>query len=405
MTNTTPLADFGRLLSPHYDTSGVWALYVRDDATGAILGELQDFTKATFISRFNDVGSWEVETHLDEVALELIRRRKVGIVARVGESTVISGPMTRAARTWDRDGERLTVNGVSDLCWAANRIIRSPNVEQNEWSGTFDFVLRNLLWAGIALGQGGPNIAGVGGAVPGPPYECAIAVRWERCLTAMQAAARQSSPIYGFDIRDLTFETWRPSNPGTVFALELGTMGSYELIAEAPEANWLAVLGKREGADRQFRYVGDAESIADWWQYEDVLDASSAGEDPTELEPPPEGWPGEPEYGPWPDNQEALQAAGEEALAEKIIPVSCKVTPIDIPSQRFGLHYGLGDLATVYFADGLEFTEIITEVTIQLDSDKALSVQPTVGAPQMNLETFRRLESVERRIRRLEMGR
>jgi hypothetical protein len=81
------------------------------------------------------------------------------------------------------------------------------------------------------------------------------------------------------------------------------------------------------------------------------------------------------------------------------------VTPVDIPTQRFGLHYGLGDLATVYFADGLEFTETISEVTIALDTNKALSVVPTVGAPQMNLETFRRLESAERRIRRLEMGR
>jgi hypothetical protein len=216
----------------------------------------------------------------------------------------------------------------------------------------------------------------------------------------MQAAARQSNPIYGFDIRDLTFESWLPTNRGTIFALELGTMGSYELVAEIPDANWLAVLGRREGPERQFRYVSDAESVADWWQYEDVLDASSAGEEPERgTDEDGNEW-----ENPWPDNQEELQLAGEEALAEKLRPVSCRVTPIDIPTQRFGLHYGLGDQATVHFADGLEFTEIITEVAITLDSNNALSVYPTVGAPQMNLETFRRLESIERRVRRMEMG-
>jgi hypothetical protein len=397
----TPLADWGVVpQNPHYDTSGVWALYVRDDSNGEILGELQDYTKATFISRFNDVGTWEIESHLSEIALELIRRRKVGIVARVGESTVLSGPMTRVQRTWDRDGERLVITGYSDLWWAASRIVATPNVETIDFEGSFDFVLRNVMWQGMQ--RSGPYILGVEGATPGPqPFPCGVSVRWERCLTVMQAAARQSVPIYGFDIRDLTFESWLPGDHGTIFSLELGTMGSYELVAESPDANWLAVLGRREGAERQWRYVADAENVAEWWGYEDVLDASSAGEEPERgTDEDGNEW-----ENPWPDNQEELQLAGEEGLAEKIKPVSCRVTPIDIPTQRFGLHYGLGDLATVYFADGLEFTETISEVTIGLDTNKALSVVPTVGAPQMNLETFRRLESAERRIRRLEMGR
>jgi hypothetical protein len=106
--------------------------------------------------------------------------------------------------------------------------------------------------------------------------------------------------------------------------------------------------------------------------------------------------------GPWPDNQEALRLAGLEALAELDRPVAVKVTPIDVPNQQFGLHYGLGDMVDVVFPDGTVVHDIITEVTIGLSTNGPLMVQPTVGNPQMSLDTFRDLRAIERRLDILE---
>jgi hypothetical protein len=393
MTNVSPLGA-PTVGTNVYDTRGNWRVLVRDDATNQITNEIDDFSEATFIARFNDVGSWEVKSRSAGPATAAVRQGRVSLVVRAGADTVISGPLIRSARTWDENGEQVVMNGVSDLTWAATRVIRNWGVDYLDFGGSFGWVLAQLLWSGIAE-RSGPNVA-ITAPDRGPePYPCNVSVRWEPVLPAMQGAARQSRPVYGFDVRDLTFEHWLPTDPGVIFSAELGTMAGYELVLERPDANRVYVLGKREGADRQWRMAQDDASVAYWWEEEQVRDRSDVGDEP---ETPEEGQP-EP---PWPDNQEALAVAGLEALAELDRPVAVKVTPIDVPNQQFGLHYGLGDLVTVVFPDGTVVTDIVTEVTIQLSENQPLMVQPTVGNPQMSLGTFRRMAAIDRRLNLLE---
>ncbi len=395
MTAATPLGFAGTPGQWVYDTRGTWRILIRDDTNGQIINELEDFSEATFIARFNDVGTWEVRSRLAGPATDLIRRGRASLVIRAGPDTVMSGPVTRAARTWDEAGEQVVLNGASDLVWAARRSIRNWGVDYIDLGGSFGWVLAQLLNLGAAE-RSGPAIAiPVPDRGPGSPWPCNVSVRWENVLAAMQAAARQSRPVFGFDVRDLAFETWLPSDPGVVFSAELGTMAGYELVVEVPDANRVYVLGKREGPDRQWRLVQNDPSVGYWWEVEQIRDRSDVGDEPEDVEegqPPP----------PWPDNQEALQVAGLEALAELDRPVAVKVTPIDVPSQQFGLHYGLGDLVTVVFPDGTQVTDIVSEVTVTLKENQPLSVQPTVGAPQMSLDTFRRLAATERRLNLLE---
>jgi hypothetical protein len=380
-----------------YDTRQEWHILIRDDETGQMVSEVEDFTDATFIARFNDVGSWEFKTRYTAGVTDLVRRGHASVVARVGPDTVISGPVTRAARVWDEAGEQATLNGVSDLVWAASRIIRNWGIDTIDLGGSFGYVLAWLMYFGVAE-RTGPPLTVVAPEQGPEPYPCNVSVRWEPCLPALQAAARQSRPVYGFDIRDMTFETWLPTDPGVIFSAELGTMAGYELVVERPDANRVYVLGKREGPDRQWRLVENAENAAYWWPVEQVRDRSDVGEEP-------ERWTdddGNEHEGPWPDNQAELEVAGQEALAELDRPVAVKVTPIDVENQRFGFHYGLGDLATVVFPDGTVVQDIITEVTISLSTNGPLIVQPTVGQPQMSLDTFRDLRAVERRLNLLE---
>jgi Siphovirus ReqiPepy6 Gp37-like protein len=392
-----------------YDTRNNWRLLVRDDTNGQLVNEVEDFSEATFIARFNDVGTWEFKTRLVGPATDLVRRGRASLVARVGPDTVISGPVTRAARTWDETGEEIVVNGVSDLVWTAVRVVRNtgplpPGGDGAEVviEGSFPWVLHWLMHHAVS-GRAGPNITWESQAQGPQPYPCSVTARWEPVLGVMQRAAQQSRPVYGFDVRDLHFEHWLPRDPGVIFSAELGTMAGYELVVERPDANHVFVLGKREGADRQWRLATNDPSADYWWPVEQTRDRSDVGEEPEEPEEPEDGWPGgQPPVMPWPDNQEALRIAGLEALAELDRPVAVQVTPIDVENQQFGLHYGLGDMAHVIFPDGSEVHDIITEVTIQLSTNGPLIVRPTVGNPQMSLDTFRDLRAVERRLTLLE---
>jgi ReqiPepy6 Gp37-like protein len=387
-----------------YDTTSEWHILVRDDETGLMVNEVGDFSEATFIARFNDVGTWEFRSRLAGPATDLVRAGHRSVVVRVGADTVISGPITRAARVWDEGGEQVTMNGVSDLVWTAVRLMRSGGIEETLVEGSFPWVLHWLMHH-ATVGRIGPVVTWEPQAQGPAPYPCSVTARWEPILGVMQRAARQSRPVYGFDIRDLHFEHWLPRDPGIVFSVELGTMAGYELVVERPDANRVYVLGKREGADRQWRPVDDPASVAYWWAIEQTRDRSDVGEEPEE---PEQEYDGEgnplplPPTPPWPDNQAALEVAGREVMAELDRPIAVRVTPIDVPNQQYGLHYGLGDLATVIFPDGTVVTDIISEVTIQLSTNGPLMVQPTVGNPQMALDTFRDMRAVERRLNLLE---
>jgi ReqiPepy6 Gp37-like protein len=384
-----------------YDTRRDWHILVRDDVTKEMVSELENFSEATFIARFNDVGTWEVKSRLAGAANDLVRRGRTSLVVRAGSDTVISGPLTRAARTWDEAGEQVVLNGVSDLVWTAVRVVQNlgtplpPGGDAAEVliEGSFAFVLHWLMYH-ARTGRAGPDITWDPQGQGPAPFPCSVTARWEPILAVMQRAAGQSRPVYGFDIRDLHFEHWLPRAPGIIFSAELGTMAGYELVVERPDANTVFVLGKREGAERQWRRAADDASVAYWWEVEQARDRSDAGDDPEVDE--------EGNEGPWPDNQEALRLAGLEALAELDRPVAVKVTPIDVPNQQFGLHYGLGDMVDVVFPDGTVVHDIITEVTIGLSTNGPLMVQPTVGNPQMSLDTFRDLRAIERRLDILE---
>lgn len=392
----TPLAG-GAPYFEHYDTRATWVLLERDDRTGQILGELEEFSSATLVARFNDVGTFEVQTRLTGVALDMLARRAVGLVIRVGGDTVMSGPVTHVQRTWDDKGDQVTMTGVSDLTWAAMRAIATPEGPRT-WAGSVDWVLRNMLYP-ATVGKGGPNI-GILGVPQGNP-DCVVTLSWPNCLSAMQMAAAQSSPTYGFDVRDLALETWLPAVTNVIFSAALGTMASFQLTVDRPDANYLYLLGKGwDDGVGEWLTMQDNDSVGNWWRLEEVIDVSSEGEDPEDIYDDDGNVIGQTN----PDNRAKYEAAGQAALDQLVKVPAVQVTPIDTPTQQFGLHYGLGDVVTVVLPEGAVITDTVTEVTITLDSNNALTVQPTVGSAQMTLDTFRRLARLDKRLAHLGHG-
>lgn len=375
---TTPLSDLSASTRwAHFDSDATWSVFIRDDDTRQLVGEVDSFESAIAICRFNAVGTWELRARAVDAAALIATIPHPAFVLRCGEETVLSGPVDRMQRDYDEEGDQLVVNGFSDLHWARARIVRAFGVDHFWRLGSVRFCLAELMRT-FCTGADGRTPRLDVAPEPAGDWQAAFAARWQNVLEVMQGVARQVKPTYGFDVRDLTFELWEPTDPGIVFSIGLGTMGAYSLVAQRPDANWLAVLGQGEMAERDVVTVeGDWRP---WFQGEDTKDRRDV------------------EQG----SLDALRVAGEEELRELERPPAVSVTPIDVPAQQFGRDYGLGDLATVTFPDGTEVHEIVSEVTIQLQENKPLTVIPTVGDPQMTLDTFRRMNALSRRLSILE---
>ena len=73
-----------------------------------------------------------------------------------------------------------------------------------------------------------------------------------------------------------------------------------------------------------------------------------------------------------------LDQAGAETLAAGIPAPELELQAVDTESQAFLTDWQLGDQATVSF-DGQTITDIIREVTINLDGNTPPLITPTVG--------------------------
>lgn len=148
----------------------------------------------------------------------------------------------------------------------------------------------------------------------------------------------------------------------------------------APTATAVIVGGQGDGADKAMIERVDAGAQALWGRYEMLV--SRPGSTPT-----PE-----------------LSADGDEALGEGAETVRVPFNVADSHTQRFGVHYGLGDKVTVEKRPGQEFADIVRTVHIQAWPGAGDIISPTVGSQAATSEqrTLRMLRRVDTRLGVLE---
>ena len=148
------------------------------------------------------------------------------------------------------------------------------------------------------------------------------------------------------------------------------------MTMEAAKANKVVVAGQGVDTGRLIREQTDPDSVALWGLAETFQDRRDT-----------------------PDVAE-LDKAGIETLASSVTPVTVVFTPLDTDGQAFGRDWSLGDLVTVN-AGGLTVHDQVREVHVTLD-DQGATVIPSVGAPAGDLQLFRSLAGLDRRVRQLE---
>jgi hypothetical protein len=362
-----------------------WELYVTD-RNGIRIAQVDPYESAEVIARVNDVSTWQVALPTDTEAGQVFVTDSFARLEIVLDHAVWrSGPVSHLQRTVDVDGDWLQVTGVDDTVWLARRNAHpQPGSAAPPYSTTaFDVHTGQLstVLAELVRVNAGPSavparrVAGLLVPVPAPlGPNVTVSARWQNLLTLMQDTARPSGMI--FDVVDLSFRAYMPTNRGAVFSAGLETLAGWVMTAEAANANKIVVAGAGTGAARLIRESSNATSVATWGLAEQFIDRRDTS-DTAELD-----------------------KAAAEGLAAGIPPTTVVFTPLDTEGQAFGRDWSLGDIVTVK-AGGLTVIDQIREIHVTLDGDGA-TIIPSVGAPAGDLALFRELAGLDRRVRQLE---
>ena len=355
---------------------------MRDNDTNEYLAEIDAMISATFIPRYNDVGTYEVVLRYDSSSASQYfagpnALNHPGIALLRGDKHIMSGPMQAIDRTYDSSGDILTIYGVSDMIWPYNRVT-VPDPVLGAGHGDFYSAgpasvgecLSQLLYdhcVRTELGRSIPSmsIGDVGDVGPVVFNQS----RYANVLSTMQEIATGNN--IAFDIVDLSLLAWVPTNQGCVFSVEQGTMTSYINTVTMPKWNFNFTGGKTPTdafnnplyASQQIDTSEDSASESAWNRIETYYDRQDI------LNPPAA-----------PATADFLQQVSDENLIPGQSPVGYQVAIIETDQQIFGVHFNVGDIATVT-VPGTTWTDIVRDTTITFSGNNPVTVQPTIGIP------------------------
>lgn len=350
------------------------------------LAEVDTFQSATVISRYNDVGTWELVLPADtDAARVLTSSARPRLLIRARGVVWESGPVLRASRASSEEGDLLTLTGVDDLVWLRRRIVHPQPGSAAPPYSTSAYDSRtgpaSQVLAGYVDRNAGPSATPLrqvpGLSVPVPaPFGPTVSMdgRYQGLLDFVQSAARAAR--VGVRVRDLVFEVFQPAG-SAVFSVDLGTLAAWEATSEAPELNYAYLAGGGEGTARLIREYADAASISVWGRSETFRDRR----DTTDVAD--------------------LDQAGAEALAEGARPPVVAMQVLDTAAQQFLRDWNVGDTATVRVGS-TTITDVIAEAMVELQPNAPPRVAPVLGGASIDLPIWRQLVSTTRRLRQLE---
>lgn len=335
------------------------------------------YRKLSAVLRWRRVGAWALTiSQLTDSAWDLTVPG-AALLVRSGTGTVFSGPVDGARLKADTGtpGGLITVQGWTDEIHLADRLAwpvpaAAPDDQtadsHDRREGQASAVL--IAYAGANAGPSARPERQVSGlSLAGDPSIGPVvsgAARFDNLLDLLEELAVAGGDI-GFDVRRTltggpSFRVYQPRDlraPGR-FSFELGNVVDLDWSLDAPTATIVIGGGQGDLTARTFVYADDPASALRWRRrIESFHDARAEGE-PDKLQQ---------------DVTTKLAKAGETAAA--------RITPLDSPSLRYGIDYGLGDRITAEAAPGRIVQGVIREVEISDDAKDGVRYQPRLGDP------------------------
>jgi hypothetical protein len=335
------------------------------------LALVEAYERGMIAARFNAVSSWELVLPSEgKAAQAFLSADRPRLLVRHGDEVFRSGPVIRAERQAELDGDFLTLTGADDLVWLQRRLahptpaLAAPPYNTQAYDAQTGAA--SSVIAGYVDRNAGPG-AVTARQVPGltvPPPAAfgpvvSVQARYDNLLDFVAGIANAAG--LGIEVHDLAFQVFQPSG-AAVFSVELGTLAGWTSTREAPSANYVYAAGQGEGQARTIREYQDGQSFLDWGRFETFLDRRDTN-DPAQLD-----------------------QAGAEALADGVRVDTVDMEALDTPAQEFLTDWTLGDIATAYVGNQA-IRQIIAEVDIELEPNAPARITPVLGGPPLGPAT------------------
>lgn len=259
--------------------------------------------------------------------------------------------------------------------------------EQTAAAGTILTDLVDLnCGPGAIVGRRIPRLVIGGGAGEGPTITWGT--RFQPLGPEMRAIVATTDGALGFravfdrPTRLVTFECFATlDRSGTVrFNRGLGNLRSVIFESEIPRVTSAIVAGEGEGTARTIVERINSDAEAGGWRIEKFIDRRDTS-DLTELE-----------------------QTGDEHLADGAATARLATVTVDLPDQRYGVHYGLGDLAEYEPIPGFVLVDRVQAVHLQATPRTGALMTAMVGSQSMSNDPawLRASRELARRMARLE---
>lgn len=362
----------------------------------------QDLVGATFVIRFNQVGSWSISLPFGNAMAELLRQPGYGLVL-TGPSgdTLISGPTTNAklSQTQDNIDGNWEIQGVSDEIILLERLAYPTPSTADVTLQTSGYDIRTGLSEAVIKGYIDANIG------PSAPSERRISnltieadlgrgttVAGTARFITLQELSYDLAQVSGLgylisqDDSNLEFSMYEPVDRSDTIRMDLQNrkLSSSVYSYGTAKVTRAIVAGRGEAENRIFIERSNTDSLAAesaWGRRIEVFKDARQSEDTDEL-----------------------NTAGDELLVDlgKTI-VELSVTPSSDLTMVYGVDWGLGDRVTIV-NNAIETAAVVTEVGIQI-ADDGVRVGATVGTPvgiEFEAKLLSKQQNHENRISNLE---
>lgn len=378
----------------------IFRVFIRDNEYN-IIDQLQEWIEFSFISRFNNIGTWNLVIATNSLAASVFRENYGIVVKREVEGVdrvIFSGSIGSG---WEETNETITMSG-----WCDNKLLEStarptPSLNNGPYPDEYyvvtsiaTSVMRNLVH--VNIGAAAPSAwkvpqLSIGGVDPLLGGTLTARARFDPLLTLLRELA--STPLatgLGFKIQqhdlnngEIEFTVYEPRDKhiDTVFSTELQTAQDYKRTYVVPSSNYFQVAGGDDfGLNRTVVEGGDEVSIAQVGRRIPLFVDRRGVTDLSELE------------------QELA-----ELIAGSVSSNTIEIIPTDIPAFQYGPDFDLGDYVTAVVR-GVSYPRLIREVEVILSPERGISIIPTVSDPYVTGDAaeVRHLNTLQHRLENLE---
>ena len=352
---------------------------VRDrnlDRIGVIVA--QDLVGATFVVRYNNVGSWSLTLPYGNRLGELLRLPGYGIVLTgPGDRVILSGPTLTAKLEQTQDNTEGTwlIEGASDDIYLSERLAYPTPGTADVTAQTSGYDIRTgpaetviKEYVDVNMGPSAPVERQISSLSIETNQARGTVVYANARFNQMQDLIYDLAQVGGLGYQitqtngSLIFSMYEPVDRSDIIRMDIQNrkLSSSTYSYGTAKVTRAIVAGRGEAEDRIFVERSSTESLnaeVDWNRRIEVFKDARQSESTDEL-----------------------NTAGDELLVDlgKTI-TEFSVTPADDQTMVYGTDWFQGDRVTVV-ANDIERTAVVTEVGIQIAED-GVRVGATVGTP------------------------